>query len=140
MDTNYLEAIAIIQSTRAKLEKVILKANKEDFENKKSYSCIENFISEIERITDTIDYYSRPIKEGYLIKNSSGQFEIECINKGGNYPLLHGDNIEIIISSEGWKTGRVGSTINNKGYYFYNEELKDSELYSGMKARIRVNN
>jgi hypothetical protein len=53
MNTNYLDAITIIQNTRLKLEKVLIKANKEKFENKNGYSCIKNFIFQIERITDT---------------------------------------------------------------------------------------
>jgi len=37
--------------------------------------------------------------------------------------------------------GKVEYTImHNKGYYFYSEKLKHPVLYSGMKARIRVNN
>jgi hypothetical protein len=139
MDTNYLEAVEIIQNTRAKLEKVIIRAKK-SFENKRSCSIIENLFSDIATAADIIENYSRPIKEGYLIENSSGQFEIECINGGGNYPLCCGYNIEILISVDGWKMGRVEHTImHNKGYYFYNEELKHPALYSGIKTRIRVN-
>jgi hypothetical protein len=140
MDTNYLEAVAIVQNTREKLEKVINKAKKDGFENKKSCSILEKLFSDIEAAVNTIKNYSKPTKEGYLIENSNGQFEIECINGGGCYPIRCGENIEILISVDGWKTGRVESTImHNKGYYFYNEELKHPALYSGMKTRIRVN-
>lgn len=139
MDTNYLEAVAIIQNTRTKLKKVIIKAKKEGFEDKKSRGILEKLFSEIETAVDTIEDYSRPIKEGYLIENSNGQFEIQCINGGGSYPLCCGKDIEILINVDGWKTGRVENTImHNKGYYLYNEELKHPALYSGMKTRIRI--
>lgn len=139
MDTNYLEIITIIQNTETKIKEIITKVTKESFEDKKGYSSVQNFLSEIEIVTDTLEYYSRPIKEGYLIKNSNGQFEIKCINNGGRYPLYCGNHIEILINTEGWKTGIVKSTnICNKGYYFYNEELKHPALYTGMKTRIRV--
>lgn len=139
MDTNYSEAVSIIQNTKLKLEKVINKAKKEGFD-KRSCITIEILLSSIETAIDTIIYYSKPIKEGYLIKNSSGQFEIEYINGEISYPLCSGDSIEILINTDGWKMGTVKHTLMyNKGYYFHNEELKQTTLYSGMKVRLRVN-
>jgi hypothetical protein len=138
LDANYLEAVTIAQNTRIKIEKVLIRAKKSS-KNKNICSVIENLFSEIKAATDTIENYSRPFKEGYLIENSSGQFEIECINGGGSYPLCCGNKIEILINVDGWKTGRVERTIlHNKGYYFYNKELKYPALYTGMKTRLRV--
>mgnify|MGYP001561439854 FL=1 len=140
MDINYLEAIEIIQSTRANLEKLMIEANEKSFENERAYISIENLLSEFETVMDTIDYYSKPSKEGHLIKNPDGIFEIEYINGGSNYPLHCGNDIEIFINVDGWKAGRVeSSSRNNVGYYFYNEEPENHALYSGMKARLRVN-
>jgi len=140
MDTNYLEAVSIIENGRSKLEGVITKIKNKGFENEQSCIIIKSLFSAIEIAVDTSEYYSKPIKEGYLTKTSSGQFEIECINGTDNYPLCCGDYIEILINADGWKMGRVEHTLmHNKGYYFYNEELKYPELYSGMKTRIRLN-
>lgn len=140
MGTNYSEAVSLIQNTKIRLEKILIKANK-SYEDKKSLIIIQKLFSDIETAADTIESYSRPIKEGYLIENPDGQFEIECVNGGGSYPLCCGMEIEILISVDGWIAGRVEYTImHNKGYYFHNEELKHPILYSGMKTRIRVNN
>jgi len=137
MDVGYSEAVALIQNTKIRLEKILIRANK-SYEDKRSFILIQKLFSDIE---DTLENYSSPIKEGYLIQNSSGQFEIEFINGGGSYPLCSGKDIEILITVDGWMMGRVEYTImHNKGYYFYNEELKHPALYSGMKTRIRLNN
>jgi hypothetical protein len=140
MDTNYLEAVEVIQSTRVNLEKLIIKTNEKGFENDKAYRSIENLLSEFETVIDTIDYYSRPSKEGYLIKNSDGVFEIEYINGRSKYPLYCGNDIEILINGDGWKAGKIENTLkDNIGYYFYNEEPENHALYNGMKVRLRVN-
>jgi len=140
MDINYLESVVIIKDTRVKLEKIIIKAIDKDFENERAYIALENLFLEFEKVMHTIEYYSNPSKEGYLIENSDGVFEIEYIDGGNNYPLNCGNDIEIFINVDGWKSGRVESTHrNNIGYYFYNEKSENHALYSGMKARLRVN-
>lgn len=121
MNTSYLEAATLIENTKIKLEKILIRTSK-GYEDKMSFSIIQKLFSDIE---DTIENYSSPIKEGYLIKNSSGQFEIECANGDGIYPLYSGKDIEILINVDGWIMGKVEYTImNNKGYYFHSEELK----------------
>jgi len=140
MDINYLEAVEIIQSTRVNLEKLIIRANEKNFENERACISIDNLLTEFESVIDTIDYYSKPSKEGYLIKNSNGAFEIEYINGGSNYPIYRGNNIEIFIDVNGWKSGRIERSPGNNGvYYFYNEESENHALYNGMKARLRIN-
>lgn len=140
MDTIYLKAMIIIQNTRINLEKIITETNEKSFENERACNAIENLFSEFETVVHTIDYYSKPIKEGYLIKKSNGVFALEYINGGSSYPLNCGDDIEIFINVEGWIAGRVESNLRNRvGYYFYNEEPEKHALYSGMKARVRVN-
>jgi hypothetical protein len=140
MNTNYLEAVEIIQITRVNLEKLIIKDNEKSFENERAYRSIKNLLSEFETVIDTINYYSKPSEEGYLTKNINGVFEIEYINGNSKYPLYCGNNIEILINVDGWKAGRIESTPkNNVGYYFYNEEPENYALYNGMKVRLRVN-
>jgi hypothetical protein len=139
MDTNYLEAVKIIQTTRVNLKKLILKTNEKSFENERAYSSIENLLSEFETVIDTIDYYSKPSKEGYLTKNIDGVFEIEYINGNSKYPLYCGNDIEILINVDGWKARKIESNPkDNVGYYFYNEEPENHALYNGMKVRFRV--
>ena len=140
MEKSYLEAVKIIQKTRVNLEKIIIKAYEKSFENERAYISIENLLSEFETVMETIEYFSKPSKEGYLIENHNGVFEIEYNNGGSNYPLYCGDNIEIFVNADGWKAGRVESTRrNNIGYYFYNEEPENHALYNGMKVRLRIN-
>lgn len=140
MDTNYLKAVEIIQITRVNLKKIIIKANEKGFENKIAYSSIENLLSEFETVIDTIDYYSKPSKEGYLTKTTGGAYEIEYINGESNSPLYCGNDIEISINGNEWKVGKIESTPkDNVGYYFYNGEPGSHKLYNGMKVRLRVN-
>jgi hypothetical protein len=140
VDTNYLEAVELIQITRVNLGKLIIKANEKSFEDERAYISVMNLLSEFETVIDTIDYYSKPSKEGYLTKNTDGVFEIEYISENIKYPLYCGNNIEILINVDGWKAGRIESTPkDNMGYYFYNEEPENHALYNGMKVRSRVN-
>jgi len=140
MKNNYLEAVEIIRKTSINLEKIIIKAYEKSFENERAYISIGNLLSEFETVMKNIEYYLKPFKEGYLIKNHNGVFEIDYNNGGSNYPLNCGDNIEIFINVDGWKAGRVESTHkNNIGYYFYNEEPENHALYNGMKVRLRIN-
>jgi len=133
------EVVKIIQSTRANIEKLIIKTNGKSFENERICISVDNLLTEFETVIDTIDYYSKPSKEGYLIENSNGVFEIEYTNGGSNYPIYRGNNIEIFIDVDGWKLGRIDRNPGDgRGYYFYNEKPEIHTLYNGMKARLRV--
>ena len=52
MDTNYLEAVEIVQNTRARLEKVVNKAKREGSKDKKSCSILEKLFSDIETVVE----------------------------------------------------------------------------------------
>jgi len=140
MDAIYLEAVEIIQSARSKLEKLIIKNSGKSFENERACISIDNLLTEFETVMDSMNYYSKPSKEGHLVKNSNGLFEIEYINGGSNYPIYRGNTIEIFINVDGWKAGEIERNHgDNGGYYFYNEEPENHALYAGMKARLRIN-
>lgn len=133
MDVNYLNARDKIHHLKNELERIIDKADCKGMENNDCYRLLESLTEELDSAERSIDYYSRPVKEGRLIELDNGRFEI-C-----DMELTCGSSLEIYDDEEEeWATGRVEHTSRNgqEGYYFYGSNKPF--LYEGMKARIRV--
>lgn len=132
MDINYLNARDKIHFLKKDLEKIQGKADYEGMENSECCTILERLIEELENAERSIEYYSKPVKEGRLIKLSNGRFEL-C-----NIELTCGSSLEIYDDEEKeWVHGRVEHTRSDgqEGYYFYGGNKPF--LHEGMKARKR---
>ena len=138
MDYGYIKALDIMKNAKIDLQDIYNTAECKGLENAEVSNSIDELIDDIEKTRYEIEYYLRPAKEGCLTENSTGKFKLEYFNGGSSYHLGYGSRLEIYDGEEGWKVGRVRHNIN-KGYYFYNKELGNPALYSGMKARLRIN-
>lgn len=133
MDVNYLNARDKISYLKGDLEKILDKADYKGMENRACYSEIERLQEALDDAIRSIEYYSRPVREGKLIALPNGRFEI-CDRE-----LTSGSSLEIYHEEEKeWVAGRVEyrRTDEKEGYYFYGDDKPF--LYEGMRARIRV--
>jgi hypothetical protein len=76
MDYIYLKAADSIERLKCELknelDKVIETGNLKELENGEAYRIIENLLIEMDRVTDTIKYLNKPVKEGILIEQDNG--------------------------------------------------------------------
>lgn len=136
MDIQYIKAEIITRDVKLALQKIYENADCEDLENSEISNSLYKLIKELKETECNIKYFSKPTRQGDLIKNSNGKYEIEYTNGDNSYSLTSGMALEIYISGE-WHSGKVEHTAT-KGYYFKNTDNKDIQLYSGMKTRIRI--
>lgn len=143
LDNYYLEAMAIINETRYKLQSILNKNIYKGLENQEAYNKIDALVEELEDINRNLNYLGAPTREGILVKGSNGKFYIS-FDDGDNYQLSCGCSLEIYLKDDisdekKWFIGRVEY---NNGYYFncyYFHPESRPILHENMRVRIREN-
>lgn len=135
MDKQYIKALNIISKTKSELKNIYNTAEYKGLENSEVSNSLDKLLQELEDVKNTIEYFSGHTKEGYLIENSNGKYEVEFADGNRSYDLSCGSAVEINVNGE-WFAGRVEHKTD-KGYYFYNSEVEHPVLHQGMKARLR---
>lgn len=144
-DENYLRAEDTISQTRYRLQKLLENSSTKGLENHEAYREIENLLEHLEDAERSLQYLSKPTKEGKLIESDGGKFYIAYDDGTESYLLSCGNNLEVYLQEdleedveEGWHIGRVEHRSKNgqEGYYFYG--ANKPFLYQGMRARKRI--
>lgn len=144
-DENYLKAEDTINQARYRLKKLLENSSTKGLENSTAYREIEYILEMMEDTEKSLEYLSKPTKEGKLIESDGGKFYIVYDDGTESYLLSCGNNIEVYLKEdleedveEGWHIGRVEHTTRNgqEGYYFYG--ANKPFLYHGMRARKRI--
>lgn len=102
------------------------------FEEGRANSIIEYINTEIGEAIAELEHLNRPAKEGVLVLNSQGRYNLDSM------PSLYftcGDIIEVYVDSN-WYRGRIEH--DSKDYYFCNYDGNNIPLFEGIKARVRV--
>ncbi len=133
MDNNYLIAVTKMKSTLNECRDLIDRIQHIDnFEDNIAYNIFDNLFIDIESAIETIEYFSLPTYEGYLIEQPNKRFNINGDEITCGYPL------ELYCKEdEEWYSGKIQ---HNGVYYFHNESLKNPPLKNFMKVRIRIKN
>lgn len=144
-DENYLRANDIINQARYKLQKLFDNSSTKGLENQEAYKEIETLLEHLEDAEKSLEYLSKPTKEGRLAKDLGGKFFIAYDDGTESYNLSCGSTVEVYLQEdleedveEGWHIGRVEHKSKNgqEGYYFYG--ANKPFLYEGMRSRKRV--
>lgn len=140
--TKYLQEISsLAEKLDNALDSLPSCSDKETMEESEIRSALYKVAEGLNDARRAIQHYSKPVKKGYLRKNSYDKFEIDYDQGGSSYPLSCGSPLEVHLEAdeetgreEGWYSGRVEH--NNQGYYFYGDWK--TLLYEGMRVRKRI--
>lgn len=133
MESSFKDAKYIIDNAKYKLENLINSTSIKTLEDKKVYYALDRLIQELDLAEWTIKHYSKPVMEGYLVKNSRDRFELK------GYEFTCGDAIEVFnMEEQEWCAGRVEHSINKGEYYFLCGDMGSPALEDGMLVRRRV--
>ena len=144
-DENYLKAEDTINQARCRLQKLLDNSSTKGLENREAYKEIETLLEHLEDAEKSLEYLSKPTKEGRLIEAEGGKYYIAYDDGTESYNLSCGNNVEVYLQEdleeeveEGWHIGRVEHKSKNgqEGYYFYG--ANKPFLYQGMRARKRI--
>ena len=141
MDRKILDMVYEIRKLSEKIDKLTDDIRPESMESKIAFRKLESLAEMLNDTQDYIEHFSKPTKEGYLIKNDRDKFELMVDGKSLR-EFSCGSSIEIYLdgdNGEGWYPGRVEHRFQ-QGYYFYGDDTDKPLLEHGMKARIRVIN
>jgi len=145
MDINYLKIIDKLSFAKSDIEDLFEKgqSGEKGFENRQAYYIVENILEELDTAFYKLKRFSSPAIEGRL-QEDTGLERFELIRKDNGKSLgwffSCGDYLEVYDpESEEWYTGRVEHTTRDgqKGYYFYNRDLDNPFLCTGMVCRVR---
>jgi hypothetical protein len=145
MDINYLKIIDGLSFAKSDIEGLFEKAQsgEKGFENRQAYHIVENILGDIDTALYKLKRYSSPAIEGILQEDRERKkFELIRNDNGKSLGWFFscGDYLEVYDrESEEWYTGRVEHTTREgqKGYYFFNNDLDNPFLYTGMVCRVR---
>lgn len=132
LDKKYLELIDELRRVNIKAQALLEETSSDTFEEEKAHTIIDYLVTEMEEAADEIEHLSRQVKEGILLLNSQGRYNLDTMPE---FYFTCGNIIEVSIDDK-WYRGRIEH--DNTDYYFCNYEGKNLHLYEGMKARIRV--
>lgn len=138
MDNEYAKELDIIESTKNEIEKCYEDIPSEDLEDNEVSKSLEKLLEQLEATKSIINHFSKPTKEGHLILvYPNAKYQIKFLNGDISNEIECGNYLEICGDDKDWKAGRVEHTID-KGYYFYNSEVRYPVLSSDMKVRVRI--
>jgi hypothetical protein len=104
---------------------------KNSFEDAKVLEILRQITEQMRNAEGEIRHFSKPAKEGRLRELPNGRFEVAGIELRCGYPVeIYSDKYRE------WFDGRVEHA--NGHYYFYCSDLEHPILYTGMKARVRI--
>lgn len=140
MDQNFINAIGKLMAMHNEINRILdITESSKTFEDTHAYRVLEKINEKIDIAIGDLEYFSKPKKEGYLIKLPNDKFELRT--KKGK-PIRYfscGSPIEVYSKETGeWCVGRVEYSNDKGGYYFYNNYLGHPALLEGMKARVRT--
>lgn len=138
MDQLYTKHLGSISTLADKIKDTLdsIPSNDGTMEEEEIRYALDNALDKLLDAKRAIEYYTKPTKEGVLIENSSGKFQIMFDEGGKSYEFSCSYPIELYIDGI-WISGHVEHTsINSEsGYYFYG--ANKPFLREGMRARIR---
>lgn len=134
MDRNFMHGLDIIKDMQREVNKILSVADCKGMENNEASIALEMLLDTLDNARNTIEYYTKPIREGKLKMNRAGKFDF--IYATGEFSLSCGNPLEINIDNI-YYAGRVEHTTD-KGYYFYCDDLDNPKLINGMIARVRI--